>query len=126
MEDETLNSENGTKVIKADDFVFLNDGAKRLVIRASQIATFEVDGNYTMVHLNDATSVLITRSLIRLERRLDPSTFFRASRACIVNLACVKQIKPCGRRQFIFVLTDGKHVELSRRRTMRFQKENAL
>ena len=44
------------------------------------------------------------------ERRLDNSTFFRASRGCIVNLSHVKQSHLLEDERLSFLLNDGKEV----------------
>ena len=56
------------------------------------------------------------------ERRLDSSTFFRASRGCIVNLSHVKQSRLLEDESVLFLLKDGKEVVLSRRQSVLFRK----
>ena len=66
------------------------------------------------------------RSLKECERRPDSSTFFRASRSCIVNLSHVKQPRLSNDGNLIFLLTDGKEVVLSRRQTVLFRATRGL
>ena len=79
---------------------------------------------FTLVHLPDGT--LVQRSLKECERRLDSSTFFRASRGCIVNLSQVKQPRLSNDGNLIFLLKDGKEVVLSRRQTVLFRATQGL
>ena len=55
-------------------------------------------------------------TLTDLETRLDPSRFFRISRAVIVNLDAVREILPLGGGQGEVRLTTDLHLEVSRRR----------
>ena len=116
---------HGGKVFGCDDFIFLSDNVKCWVVRASDISTLEACGNYTRVNLSDATA-LIRRPLRECECRLDPSTFFRTRRDCIVNLSRVKQMRLLDAKRFLFVLLDGKEVAMSRKQSLLFRKQKAL
>jgi DNA-binding LytR/AlgR family response regulator len=118
-------SQDDSKVFGSDDFIFLSDNVKCWVVRASEISTLEACGNYTRVNLSDATA-LIRRPLRECECRLDPSTFFRTRRDCIVNLSRVKQMRILDAKRFLFVLLDGKEVAMSRKQSLLFRKQKAL
>jgi DNA-binding LytR/AlgR family response regulator len=118
-------SQDDSKVFGSDDFIFLSDNVKCWVVRASEISTLEACGNYTRVNLSDATA-LIRRPLREVECRLDPSTFFRTRRDCIVNLSRVKQMRMLDAKRFLFVLLDGKEVAMSRKQSLLFRKQKAL
>jgi len=105
----------------ANDFVFLTDNAKCWLVRTSDIWTLEACGNYTRVHLSDATP-LIRRPLRECERRLDPSTFFRARRDCIVNLGRVKQTRMRVPFKIVFVLQDGREIIGSHEQSVVFRR----
>ena len=114
-----------TKVFGCDDFVFLSDNVKCWVVRTSEISTLEACGNYTRVNLSDATA-LIRRPLRECETRLDPSTFFRTRRDCVVNLGRVKQMRMLDAKRFLFVLLDGREVAMSRKQSLLFRRQKAL
>jgi DNA-binding LytR/AlgR family response regulator len=118
-------SKDDSKVFGSDDFIFLSDNVKCWVVRASDISTLEACGNYTRVNLSDATA-LIRRPLRECECRLDPSTFFRTRRDCIVNLSRVKQMRMLDAKRFLFVLLDGREVAMSRKQSLLFRKQKAL
>lgn len=118
-------SQDDSKVFGSDDFIFLSDNVKCWVVRASDISTLEACGNYTRVNLSDATA-LIRRPLRECECRLDPSTFFRTRRDCIVNLSRVKQMRMLDAKRFLFVLLDGREVAMSRKQSLLFRKQKAL
>jgi DNA-binding LytR/AlgR family response regulator len=123
VEDDISSDES--KAFGCDDFIFLSDNVRCWVVRASDIWTLEACGNYTRVNLSDATA-LIRRPLRECECRLDPSTFFRTRRDCIVNLRRVKQMRMLDAKRFLFVLLDGKEVAMSRKQSLIFRKEKAL
>lgn len=118
-------SQDDSRVFGHDDFIFLSDNVKCWVVRASDISTLEACGNYTRVNLSDATA-LIRRPLRECECRLDPSTFFRTRRDCIVNLSRVKQMRMLDAKRFLFVLLDGKEVAMSRKQSLLFRRQKAL
>jgi DNA-binding LytR/AlgR family response regulator len=122
---EDFVTQNDKKVFAGDDFIFLSDTARCWVIRTSDIWTLEACGNYTRVTLSDATA-LIRRPLRECEGRLDPSTFFRTRRDCIVNLSRVKQMRMLDAKRFLFVLLDGKEIAMSRKQSLIFRKQKSL
>jgi DNA-binding LytR/AlgR family response regulator len=123
LEDDV--SQVGMRIFGYDDFIFLSDNVKCWVVRTSDISTLEACGNYTRVNLSDATA-LIRRPLRECECRLDPATFFRTRRDCIVNLSRVKQMRMLDAKRFLFVLLDGREVPMSRKQSLLFRKQKAL
>ena len=95
------------------------------MVGTGDISLLEAHRKFTLVHLPDG-KFLVQRSLKECERRLDSSTFFRASRGCIVNLSQVKQPRLSNDGNLIFLLKDGKEVVLSRRQTILFRKTRSL
>jgi len=124
LELEDVPHRNGA-VFRDDDFVFLSDNVNCWVVRASDISVLEACGNYTRVYLGDAAA-LIRRPLRECECRLDPATFFRTRRDCIVNLSRVKQMRMLDAKRFLLVLLDGKEVPMSRKQSLIFRKTKAL
>ena len=96
------------------------------MVGTEDISLLEAHRKFTLVHLPDG-KFLVRRSLKECERRLDSSTFFRASsRGCIVNLSHVKQSRFLEDGSLIFILRDGKEVVLSRRQSVLFRKTHGL
>ena len=117
--------ESEPAILHSNDSVLLTDGIKCWILRIEDISLLEACFNYTLVHFFD-DRLLIRRTLEDCERRLDSSTFFRASRGCIVNLNQVKQPRLCNNGNLIFLLKDGKEVVLSRRQTVLFRATRGL
>src|SRR5258705_13241026 len=108
-----------------DDFIFLNDNAKCWLVQSSNILSLEADGNYTQIHLTDATTILIRCAFHKCEHQLDPSTFFRTGRDCIVNLNHVKEVRIFDNKRYMFVMSNGKEVILSRQNSLRLRREKS-
>jgi two-component system, LytTR family, response regulator len=109
-----------------DDFIFLNDSAKCRMVQSSNILSLEADSNYTQIHLTDATIILIRCAFHKCQRNLDPSMFFRTSRGCIVNLSYVKEVKIFDDKRYMFIMSNGKEVILSRQSSLRLRREKSL
>ena len=95
------------------------------MVGTEDISLLEAQRKFTLVHLPDG-KFLVRRSLKDCERRLHSSTFFRASRGCIVNLSHVKQSRFLEDGSLIFILRDGKEVVLSRRKSILFRATRGL
>jgi two-component system LytT family response regulator len=91
------------------------------VLDVDEMDWIGVEGEQVMVHVGDR-AYLIRRTLTELEARLDPSTFFRAHRAAIVNLSRVKEVVPWFKGSHKLRLTTGAEVELSRARARALRK----
>ncbi|GAB5536412.1 MAG: LytTR family DNA-binding domain-containing protein [Rubricoccaceae bacterium] len=111
--------------LTGDDRVFVKDGEQLHFVRLGDVRLFESEGNYVRLHLETETP-LVLRSLSALEERLDPDTFFRASRKHLLNLAHVADIEDWFSGGLRAVLNDGTTVELSRRQAQRFRERNSL
>jgi hypothetical protein len=73
-------------------------------------------------HLYFGTNApLIYRSLSGIEERLNPTSFFRASRYHIVNLGCIESLESASEGRLLVRLTNGKGVEISRRLARRLK-----
>ena len=106
-------------------FVLLTDDSKCRLARIENISILEAFQNATFVHF-DEDKLLINRSLVECERRLDDSIFVRASRDCIVNLSQVKQPRLRKDGRLIFILKDEREVVFSRRQSVLFRALRGL
>ena len=117
--------ESEPHIFHRDDFVLLTDDSKCRLARIEDIYILEAFRNATLVHFAE-DKFLIPRSLVEIERRLDSSIFFRASRDRIVNLSQVKQPRLLQDGGLIFLLRDGREVVFSRRQTALFRRTRGL
>jgi two-component system, LytTR family, response regulator len=81
-------------------------------VNVNEIDSIESAGNYAVVH-SGKDSHILRESLKSLEERL-PKTFFRVSRAAIVNLERVKELQPMFRGESVVILKNGKAIPTSR------------
>jgi two-component system LytT family response regulator len=117
--------ESKPHILPRGAFVLLTDDSKCLLVRIENISILEAFQNGTFVHF-DEDKLLINRSLVECERRLDNSIFVRASRDCIVNLSQVKQPRLLKNGGLIFILKDGREVACSRRQSVLFRALRGL
>jgi len=113
------------KVLSPDDTVLLKDGDKCKLVELSDVRYFETFGNYSKTHFSGGT-LLINRSLNYLEKRLPEKSFFRTSRQYIVNLSHIQKLNKIEGGQFRLLLTCGKKIDVSRRRSNHFMERMTL
>jgi len=116
----TLPAATGDDVRQPLDRVFVRDGERCWLIPVTAIALFQAEGNYTRVCF-DGNRPLVRTSLQRLEDRLDPSVFFRASRTHIVNLRFVERLEPAVNDGLTVHLRSVGEVPVSRRQARRLR-----
>ncbi len=123
-EEKEIKRENTTP-FEDDDRVFVKDGEKCWFVRLSNIRLFESEGNYVRVYF-DTNRPLILRSLNNLDQRLNPKTFFRASRKHIINLKWVETIETWFNGGLMVKLKGGEQVEISRRQAVKLKDMMSL
>ncbi len=95
--------------------LLLKFGELNRIVRLNEISRFESIGNHTAVYSRCGKSFLHC-SLSKIESRLDPQYFFKASRADIVRLDAIQQLEPgIGSGTMLAILQDGSQIEVSRR-----------
>lgn len=107
------------------DRVFIRDGKKAMFIEVGSIRCLESEGNYTKI-LAQEGHILMRRPIKYFETRLDPSVFFRANRAQLINLQRVREWKPDEQGKLLAILDDGTPVEISRRQAQLFREKSQL
>ncbi len=105
--------------------VFVKDGDRCWFVRLTEIALLESEGNYTRLYFGKERP-LILRSLNQLETKLDPATFFRASRKHILNLNWIDSVDTAVNGALTAKLRTGHEVELSRRQSQKFKETMTL
>jgi two-component system, LytTR family, response regulator len=88
------------------------DGVELVLLE--EILYFESDGNYSMVHMRDGKSILVTKQLGKFEEAVDASSFFRIHNSFLINLNKVKKfVRSDGG---YVILENGKSISVSRSR----------
>ena len=119
------NEEMGFAPFRRGDFVLLTDDVQCKLIRFEEIFFLQAYRNYTLVYFSGG-KLWVRTALKDCESRLDRSTFFRASRGCLVNVTQVRTPRLLENGRLLFVLGEGKEVVLSRRRTTVFRDKYEL
>lgn len=95
--------------------LLLKFGDSNRIVRLSEISRFESVGNHSAVYTPYGKSFLHS-SLSKIELRLDPQQFFKASRADIIRISDVKELEPgVSPGSMVAIMHDGQEVEVSRR-----------
>ena len=123
-EKETVRKEVTTP-FNDDDQVFVKDGEKCWFVKLANIRLFESEGNYVRVYF-DNFRPLILRSLNNLDQRLNPKTFFRASRKHIINLKWIESIEPWFNGGLMAKMKGGEQIEISRRQAVKLKDMMSL
>ncbi|MGI9542431.1 MAG: LytR/AlgR family response regulator transcription factor [Cyclobacteriaceae bacterium] len=89
-----------------------------LFLETADIIYCSADGNYTKIYLTDKRSQMVSKKLKEFENMLSESGFCRVHHASLINLKHVHQYFK-GEGGYVS-LTDGHHVDVSRRRKEAF------
>jgi two-component system, LytTR family, response regulator len=83
-----------------------------LLIKQEDIVHVEANGSYSIIHMNDKQTHLVTKNLKAMEELLHPSIFFRCHNSHIIHLHKIKKVlKTDG---CFLELEDGSVIEVSR------------
>jgi two-component system LytT family response regulator len=93
----------------------VRNGPHYLVINESRVLYFGTEGSITRL-VSDGGSYWMDPSLNDLEQRLDPTRFFRISRAALISLNAVTKVSPMAGGSGEVLLQNGERLEVSRRR----------
>lgn len=117
--------EKPTFELTIDDQIFIKDGERVWLVKLSNIRYMEAIGNYTRVVFENENPVH-SRSLNKIEQRLEPGMFFRINRSQLVNLLHVVKIEPWITGGLKIWLTCGKELDISRRQAVKFKQLMSL
>lgn len=95
--------------------LLLQSGDSKKIVRLKDIERFESMGNYVAVY-SAGDKFFIHTSLKKVEKKLNPSIFFKVSRSVILRVDNIKSIEDgFAVGSLIAVLNSGSEVEISRR-----------
>jgi two-component system LytT family response regulator len=124
-EEKELSRKENLTPFEDDDQVFVKDGERCWFVKLANIRLFESEGNYVRVCF-DNNRPLILRSLNNLEQRLNPKTFFRASRKHIINLKWIDGIETWFNGGLMAKMKGGEQIEISRRQAVKLKDMMSL
>jgi len=91
----------------------VKDGPRITIVPLENIVCLLADGNYVEVCTREGKKLLLRETMGRLEARLDPAHFFRASRSAFVNLAHLKEILSEGQSGHVLMMANGERIRLT-------------
>ena len=102
--------------------VLLKFGDSSKIVRLQEIERFESIGNHVAVYCSVGKSYLHS-SLSKVERRLDPAIFFKASRSDIVRIDNIAKIEEgMAPGSMLAIMTSGQKIEVSRRQSQQLKQ----
>ncbi len=106
LDDEMVSS-------RFEKLINIKDRGQIFRVDVESIERIEAAGDYMCIHTAD-NSLILRETMKDLEKRLDPRTFQRVHRSCIVNLDQVREVKPHTNGECFLVLESGSQVKVSR------------
>ena len=101
--------------------LLLKFGENSRIVRLSEISRFESVGNHSAVYTPYGKSFVLS-SLSRIEQRLDPQQFFKASRADIIRISAITALEPgVAAGSMLAILQDGQQIDVSRRQVQQLK-----
>jgi two-component system LytT family response regulator len=101
--------------------LLLKFGENSRIVRLSEISRFESVGNHSAVYTPYGKSFVLS-SLSRIEQRLDPQQFFKASRADIIRISAITALEPgLAAGSMLAMLQDGQQIDVSRRQVQQLK-----
>ncbi len=105
--------------------IFIKDGEKCFFIPLTDVRYIESLDNYARLHFNNDKAI-IKKSLNAIEKKLDPTCFFRINRKQIINVQYIKKVYPHFNSRLKIVLDTDEVFEVSSRQSVRFKNWNSL
>ena len=114
-----------SEALSPDRRIFIKDKDRCYFVSVDDIHGFEALGNYTIVHLANA-SPSVYKPIGAIFDRLDKSLFFKASRSWVINSHFIKNIDALENGTFAVTLANHTIVMISKRQAAEFKRNWAL
>ncbi|OUJ70562.1 LytR/AlgR family response regulator transcription factor [Hymenobacter crusticola] len=95
------------------DRFLIRTAERNFFVPAAEVLYLEATGNAITLHTLGQPHMLRT-PLSQLESRLDPATFLRIHRSCIINVNHIREFKHWAHGEYVFRMENGAHVTSSR------------
>ncbi|MBC8166884.1 MAG: response regulator transcription factor [Bryobacteraceae bacterium] len=82
-----------------------------VLLAPASVSFFAISDGLVWAHTPTART-LVNYQLADLESALPPEQFFRASRAALINVAHILEVKPFLKSTFLITMRDGSHTEI--------------
>ena len=81
------------KHLEAEDLVLLREKSLAMMVKASEIAAIQSQGDYTRIFLNEGKTLIMKQTLSLWEIRLPADLFAKVSRSLLVNKKSVSRME---------------------------------
>lgn len=88
-------------------------GRETVRLPVASIEWVDAAGDYMCVHAGGRTHI-VRATMKQFEERLDPAEFQRIHRSTIVNIRCIRKLKPHTNGEYFLTLDGGHELKLSR------------
>lgn len=109
--------------LTSGDVILLKIDGECVLLPVDQIELIEATDQGTLVRWGK-NSGRVNRTILRMEQKLDPDMFFRASREALVNLRSIREVKVGQDGVLSALMISGRKVVFSRRQGSLFQKNH--
>lgn len=103
------------------EMVIKNNDNEKVFVPIKEIRWIDAAGDYMCVHTHDETHI-VRITMKKLESQLDPKIFSRVHKSTLVNVNCIKSIKPLRNSESILELGDEVQLKVSRSFSSDIQK----
>ena len=96
------------------DRLIIKSEGRIYFLKTDEIHWIEAAGNYINLHVGKETH-LMRETMNGIEKKLDPSQFFRIHRSKIINIEQLKEVKTWFNGEYLIILKDNTQLTLSRK-----------
>jgi two-component system LytT family response regulator len=100
--------------------IILNTSSNVYIVNITDIIRLQADQNYTHIHIDGKSPVMIAKTLKEFEEMLSEHGFFRIHQSHLINMSCIQEYEKGG--QASVVLTNSDKVPVSSRKRDLFLK----
>lgn len=95
------------------ELVIKNSDSEKVFVPAKNIRWIDAAGDYMCIHTSTETHI-VRITMKKLESQLDPNIFTRIHKSTLVNIHCIKSIKPLRNSESILELGNEVQLKVSR------------
>lgn len=97
-----------------DSHFIVQKSNKMINLAVKDIMYLEASGDYSILHSKEGKEYVSSKTLSKLEIRLDPQQFIRIHRSTIINISYLKEVERHASRGMTVVMEDEKSFSVSR------------
>ena len=95
------------------ELVIKNNEYEKVFLPTKNIRWIDAAGDYMCIHTHDETHI-VRITMKKLENQLDPKMFTRIHKSTLVNINCIKSVRPLRNSESILELGDDVSLKVSR------------